>query len=136
MKNSLIFCFSKINRKNYVIFKKSDKTGVSRKMLSYYRKQEPMLNQQTQENLRHKNYSLQPEYNQRVTGLFPIQQNKLAAHIRKRRDQAKAISTIYIRRKMKQFCLKDKPANFDPEKYIFCEHWVTNFMDKHHFSVR
>ena len=41
-----------------------------------------------------------------------------------------------IRRKMKQFCIKDKVKNFDEEKNIFGEHWVTNYMDKNNFSVR
>ena len=95
-----------------------------------------MLREQPQERLRHTNYFLQDKSDSRNTGLFPVQQEKLAEHIRKRRGHGKPVSTTYIRLKMKQFCLKDSPQNFDPEKNIFGEHWVTNFMDKHHFSVR
>ena len=41
-----------------------------------------------------------------------------------------------MRVKMKQFCLQDKPTNFDPQKHVFSEHWASNFMDRHNFSVR
>ena len=112
------------------------KSGVSRRMVSYYKKQEGFLRQQPKENLRSKNYFLQNESDTRVVGKFPEQQKKLAEHIRKRRGFGKAVSTPYIRRKMKIICIQDNPPGFDIEKDKFQQHWVTKFMNRHGFSVR
>jgi hypothetical protein len=82
------------------------------------------------------NLQLHRRHQHKYEAYFQFSKKKLADHIRKRRGQGKPVSTTYIRRKMKQFCIKDKVKNFDEEKNIFGQHWVTNYMDKNNFSVR
>lgn len=116
--------------------KNPQKAPFYRQKMDYYKKQEKFLNSLSLEEQRSKNYFLQKEDDYRVTGRFPKQQAKVKEDVLLRRGYGKPVSTLYIRKKMRQVCRKDRPDGYDPQKYKFGQHWVTNFMDKNGLSVR
>ena len=72
-----------------------------------------------------------------MTGVFPVQQEKLKTAIIRRRGLGKACSTVWIGNKMFHICKDDMPEGFDPSNLNqFGKRWVNRFMDSHDMSIR
>ena len=80
-----------------------------------WEQQEDFLRQQTKDELK-TNYFIQKKDDYRKVGRFPGQQKKVMDDFLNRRFEGKAVSTKYLRLRMKFHCETDKPQGYDRKK--------------------
>jgi len=79
---------------------------------------------------------VQDKTDSRVTGKYPLQQEKVLDQILERREYGKAVSTVSISKRMRKQCEKDLPIGYDSAKDKFKSTWSNKFMKSHGLSVR
>ena len=129
-----------LNNRKGTVSEVAEKLGHGPRKLRRWNKQAESLKRLPIQDLRSKNYFLFAAEDYRKFGYFPKQQEKVLDVYDERRMCGKPVSTVWLRRKMTQFCNEDKPDGYADYRArfgrIFSSRWVNTFMKRHGLSIR
>ena len=102
-----------------------------------WKDQEKFLFKQPFRILRNTTYFLQDKNDVKVTGAYPLQQERLKNEIIDKRGTGQPVCPEWIGNRMFQICVDEMPSGFDPtNKNQFNKRWVSNYMSRKSLSIR